>query len=57
MTYNTYHDIETYINHKLKMLKRDFHIRLTKTEINHMKSLRTEISVDNYAHTLIKTKL
>ena len=57
MTYNTYHNMETYIEQKIKMLKKDFHIRLTTTETKHMQNLTTEISVDNYARTLILTKL
>ena len=57
MTYNTYHNMETYIAQKIKMLRKDFHIRLTTAEIKHMKSLQTEISVDNYVRTLISAKL
>ena len=57
MTYNTYHNMETYIAQKIKMLRKDFNIRLTKAEIRHMQALTTEISVDNYARTLISTKL
>ena len=57
MTYNTYHNMETYIAQKIKMLRKDFNIRLTKAEIKHMKSLQTKISVDNYARTLISNKL
>ena len=57
MTYNTYHNMETYVAQKIKMLRKDFHIRLTTTEIKHMQALTTEISVDNYARTLISTKL
>ena len=57
MTYNTYHNMETYIAQKIKMLRKDFHIRLTKAEILHMQALKTEISVDNYARTLILKKL
>ena len=57
MTYNTYHNMETYVAQKIKMLRKDFNIRLTKAEIRHMQALQTEISVDNYARTLISTKL
>ena len=49
--------METYIEQKIKMLKKDFHIRLTTTETKHMQNLTTEISVDNYVRTLISTKL
>lgn len=57
MTYNTYHNMETYVAQKIKMLRKDFNIRLTKAEILHMQALKTEISVDNYARTLILKKL
>ena len=49
--------MEAYVAQKIKMLRKDFHIRLTTAEIKHMKSLQTEISVDNYVRTLISTKL
>ena len=49
--------MEAYIAQKIKMLRKDFHIRLTTTEIRHMQALTTEISVDNYVRTLISTKL
>lgn len=49
--------MEAYIAQKIKMLRKDFNIRLTTTEIKHMKSLQTEVSVDNYARTLILKKL
>lgn len=49
--------IATYINDKIRMLKKHFYIKLTDEEIAHMESLTTEISVDNYAHKLIMTRI
>lgn len=45
--------LEQYINDKLKMLSKDFRIKPTLEEKTHMLSLTSEISVDNYAHTLL----
>ena len=45
-------DLETYIKEKIQMLREEFKIRLTKSEIQHMKSLKTEIAVDNYCRSL-----
>lgn len=45
-------DMETYIKDKIKMLRKEFHIRLTESEIQHMKSLKTEIAVDNFCRSL-----
>ena len=45
-------DLETYIKDKIEMLKIEFKIRLTESEIQHMKSLKTEIAVDNYCRSL-----
>lgn len=45
-------DMKTYINDKIKMLRKEFHIRLTESEIQHLKSLKTEIAVDNYCRSL-----
>ena len=41
-----------YIKEKIKLLK-DFKIHLNKQQLKHIKSLKTEIQVDNYAHDLI----
>ena len=48
--------LEQYIIDKIDMMqeKRGFNIKLTESEIKHMKSLKNEIQVDNYAHTLFK---
>lgn len=45
-------DLETYIKDKIEMLRTEFKIRLTKSEIQHLKSLKTEIAVDNYCRSL-----
>lgn len=44
--------IEEYIDQKIDMLIYDFKIRLTESEIKYMKTLKTEIAVDNFAHDL-----
>lgn len=49
--------IKTYIKEKIRMLTKDFYLKLTDEEISHMKSLKREIDVDHYAHTLLTTKL
>jgi hypothetical protein len=46
-----------YIRQKLNMLKKDFMIRLSQHEIEHMMALTTEIAVDNYAKKLIYKRL
>ena len=42
-----------YIKRKLKMLREDFKLRLSESEIEYMEALTTEIAVDNYARKLI----
>lgn len=49
--------IKTYIKRKIRMLKEDFYLNLTEEEISHMKSLKRDIDVDHYAHTLLNNKL
>ena len=49
--------VKTYAKAKVKMLKEDFHLRLTKSEVDRMKSMTREIDVDNFAHDLIARKL
>ena len=46
---------ESYIKEKIKVFKQ-LCIPLTKEQIEHMRSLKTEIQVDNYAHDLIVGK-
>ena len=45
-------ELKVYIKDKIKMLKKEFHIRLTESEIQHLNSLKTEIAVDNYCRSL-----
>ena len=42
-----------YKKNKIKILQRDFCIPLTSEEIEHMKSLTSETSVDRYARELM----
>jgi hypothetical protein len=49
--------IKTYIKGKIRMLTKDFYMRLTDEEVTHMKSLKREIDVDNYVHDLFQKKL
>ena len=49
--------LKTYIKRKIRMLEEEFFIDLTSSEIEHMKSLKSEIEVDQYAHRLIVEKL
>ena len=45
--------LKQYVKEKIRMLKKDFMIKMTDEQIAHMKSLKNEIQVDNYAHDLI----
>lgn len=49
--------LKTYIKRKIKMLEEEFLIDLTRSEIEYIKSLKSEIEVDQYAHRLIVEKL
>lgn len=44
--------LNSYIIEKLRVL-RELQITLTYDQLKHMKSLKSEIQVDNYAHDLI----
>ena len=46
-----------YIQAKIHMLRNDFYINLTNSEIAHFYSLKTESAVDQYAHDIIMEKL
>lgn len=48
--------IKSYANKKISLL-RQFHIKLSVDEKKHMKSLSTEIQIDNYVHNIIMKKL
>ena len=45
--------LKQYIKQKIKILQRDFKVFLTDEQIDHMKSLTSEIQVDNYARKLL----
>lgn len=46
-----------YIENKINFLRKEFKMQLTAEELAYMRSLKTEIQVDQYARTLFKTKL
>lgn len=46
-----------YAQEKIELLREDFRMDLTAHEIQHMMQLTSEVAVDQYAHTLIMTKL
>ena len=46
-----------YAQEKIELLQQDFCMELTANEIQHMMQLTNEVAVDQYAHTLIMTKL
>ena len=50
-------DLARYAKEKIKLLRRDFHVPLTETEINHISALKSDIAIDNYARGLILAKL
>ena len=44
---------EQYIEQKLKILKRDFRITATETELEHLNTLTTQTQIDNAILTII----
>ena len=44
---------EQYTKAKLKILDRDFYIKPTEEELTHLKTLRTQISIDNAVLSII----
>lgn len=48
-------DLDGYRKARIKMLKRDFHIYLTKEQKAHMNELKTEVAIDNFYVTMIRT--
>ena len=38
---------EQYVRDKLRILRRDFYIEATEAEIAHLKTLTTQVSIDN----------
>lgn len=49
--------IKTYIKQKIKMLRQEFCMNLTTSEIAHLYELKTEVAVDNYVQDLFMRKL
>lgn len=47
---------EQYLKAKLKILSRDFRIEPTKEELEHLKTLKTEISIDNAILSIINRR-
>lgn len=45
---------EKYVEQKLKILKRDFHITPTETEVKHLNTLKTQIEIDNAVLSIIE---
>lgn len=45
--------LDEYIENKLNMLEYEFHFKLNGSEISRMHELKSEIAVDNFAHSLI----
>ena len=44
---------EKYVKDKLKILSRDFCIRPTETDLEHLKTLKTQTSIDNAIKSII----
>lgn len=49
--------LSTYKKNAIKMLRRDFHLRITDVEEEHFAELENEIQVDNFVRKLINDKL
>lgn len=49
--------LKRYIIGKIDMLERHFYLVLTEQEKEHFNGLKSEIEVDNYARTILMTKL
>lgn len=45
--------MKEYIREKIRILKQ-FNVKLTDEQLRHIRSLKTEIEVDNFAHDLLK---
>lgn len=56
-TYLYERKLQKYIKERIKLLERDFKIRLSKAEKEHFYELTTEIAVDNFARDIIRKKL
>lgn len=49
--------LNEYIKEKIRMLQKDFYIKLTDAEIDKLNSMTRDIDVDHYAHDLIANRL
>lgn len=48
--------IDEYRKDKMLMLVRDFKVGLKQAEIDHLMELKTEISIDQYVRTILKSR-
>ena len=46
-----------YITQKISMLEDEFRIQLDRTDIIHMRSLKTEAEVDRFVHQILVDRL
>lgn len=44
---------EQYVEDKIEMLREEMYIKPTDDEIAHLKTLKTEVSIDNAVHSII----
>ena len=44
---------EQYVEDKIEMLREEMYIKPTYDEIAHLKTLKTEVSIDNAVHSII----
>ena len=44
---------KTYLKYRIKILERDFMLVLTQSEMTYLKSLKTEIAIDNAIRKII----
>lgn len=45
--------LDSYKRHKVKMLKKQFCVRMTDEQEEYLNSLKSEIAIDNYARSLM----
>lgn len=50
-------NLQKYIKEREDMIVKDFKIRLNKSEKEHLHSMKTEISVDNFVRDILRKKL
>ena len=46
-----------YITQKISMLEDEFYLKLNYEDIAHMRSLKTEVDVDRFAHQILVDRL